>query len=186
VVAALVLCVVGGAGLVVGAVRDGAGSAHGAAVPNTVDDPATASPGPAPALAGRTLAGGTLDLADLRGSVVLVNVWAAWCAPCRAELPVLARAGQQLGNRGLHVVGIDARDGERQARELLARTGGDPASSIVDPDGAHARTWGVRGVPEAFVVDTGGRVRARYVGAVTRQWIDRYVVPLLPSPGPPG
>lgn len=134
---------------------------------------------PAPELSGSTLAGGTLDLADLRGSVVLVHAWAAWCAPCRNELPVLVAAGRRLGERGLRLVGIDTRDGERQARDLLAAVGGDPAFSVVDPDGGHAARWGVSAVPQAFVVNPDGRIVARLLGSVTEEWIEATVVPLL-------
>lgn len=140
---------------------------------------------PAPDLAGPTLAGGVLDLAGLRGSVVLVNVWAAWCAPCRDEMPVLVSAERRLGARGLRVVGVDTRDGERQARALLAEVGGDPASSVVDPDGVLAARWRVRGVPETFVVDADGRVVARRLGGVTEAWIEDEVVPLLEPAGRP-
>jgi cytochrome c biogenesis protein CcmG/thiol:disulfide interchange protein DsbE len=142
--------------------------------------PAPSSVGrPAPQLAGPTLDGGTLDLAQLRGGVVVVTVWAAWCGPCREELPVLVAA--QRSHAGLRLVGIDTRDGERQARELLAQLGGDPATSVVDPDGALAASWDVAGVPETFVVDAGGTVRARHLGPVGEQWLDDAVAPLLPA-----
>lgn len=135
----------------------------------------------APGLSGPTLAGAPLDLADERGHVVLVNIWAAWCAPCRDELPVLTAAQQSLHDRGLRVVGVDTRDGARQATDLLREVGGDPARSIVDPTGRVAVEWGALGVPETFLVDAAGVVRARLTGAVTPQWIDRNVVPLLSS-----
>jgi cytochrome c biogenesis protein CcmG/thiol:disulfide interchange protein DsbE len=134
---------------------------------------------PAPPLSGRTLDGGTLDLAQLRGGVVVVSVWAAWCAPCREELPVLVAA--QRAHTGLRLVGIDTRDGERQARQLLADVGGEPGSSVVDPDGALAASWDVAGVPETFVVDAGGTVRARHLGAVSPPWLQDAVAPLLPA-----
>jgi cytochrome c biogenesis protein CcmG, thiol:disulfide interchange protein DsbE len=148
-------------------------------------DPPVAGQGPprspggesAPPLAGPTLAGGTLDLADLRGDVVVVNVWAAWCAPCREELPVLVSF--ESAHAGLRVVGIDTRDGERQARELLARVGGDPRSAVMDPAGRLATAWGVAGVPETFVLDAVGTVRSHRLGPVSEGWLADHVVPLL-------
>jgi cytochrome c biogenesis protein CcmG, thiol:disulfide interchange protein DsbE len=139
---------------------------------------------PAPELAGETLSGAHLDLADLRGHVVLVTVWAAWCAPCGQELPLLVAAQRRLGEQ-VRLVGIDTRDGRRQARDLLAAAGGDPARSVVDPQGLLAARWRVAGVPESIVVDTRGTVRARHLGVVTARWIDEVVGPLLSSPRPP-
>lgn len=131
----------------------------------------------APPLAGRTLSGEALQPPDLRARVVVVSVWAAWCGPCRRELPVLVAAVR--AHPGVRLIGIDTRDGERQARTLLARAGGDPAHSVVDPDGALAASWNVAGVPETFVVDARGIVRARHLGPVTGGWVDQAVGPLL-------
>lgn len=134
---------------------------------------------PAPVLAGETLDGGTADLADLRGSVVLVNVWASWCGPCREELPLLVSTQSRYGDQGLEVLGLNMRDGPVAARALLAETGAESLTSVVDPDGGTAVGWGVRGVPETFLVDRDGVLRARFFGAVTEEWVQEEVVPWL-------
>jgi len=166
-----VVLLAGGAGLLL---------RHGPVVgARAADVPVAVAPvgQPAPPLTGRTLSGAPLHLTDLRGGVVVVSVWAAWCAPCRQELPVLVAA--QRAHPGVRLVGIDTRDGERQARELLTRVGGDPGSSVVDPDGALAASWHVAGVPETFVVDARGAVRAHHLGPVTGAWLDDVLTPLL-------
>ena len=65
---------------------------------------------PLPQVAGRTITGGRLSLQDLRGNVVVVNVWGSWCAPCRAEAPDLAKISRATASRGVRFVGIDVRD----------------------------------------------------------------------------
>ncbi|WP_213452094.1 TlpA family protein disulfide reductase [Rhizomonospora bruguierae] len=134
---------------------------------------------PAPPLAGRTLAGDGFDAATLRGRVVLVNVWASWCGPCRQELPALALAERRWGGQGLSVVGIDMRDNPESARGLLAEVGARGLPTIVDPQGTLAVAWGARGVPETFVVDRSGRVRLWVRGAVDAAWLQRWIPPLL-------
>ena len=134
---------------------------------------------PAPQLAGVTLDGQQYDLRQDPGDVVLVNVWASWCGPCRDEYPVLEAAAQGLGPRGLSLVGINTQDSRPDAERFLAQMGGADYPSVVDLDGRHALDWGVFGVPETFVVDHTGTVRARLVGEVTPEWIDQNVVPLL-------
>lgn len=134
---------------------------------------------PAPALAGPELDGGDVALADFRGSVVMVNVWASWCHPCRAEYPVLKQAATALGPRGLTVLGINTQDEIDNARDFLEELGGKAYPSILDPDGHIAVAWATSGVPETFVIDPQGRVRERLVGEVTAQWVTETVVPML-------
>ncbi|WEV78789.1 TlpA disulfide reductase family protein [Janibacter cremeus] len=134
---------------------------------------------PAPALSGPELDGGEVALADFRGDVVLVNVWASWCYPCRAEYPVLKEAATALGPRGLTVLGINTQDGIDEAREFLEELGGKAYPSIRDPNGHIAVAWATSGVPETFVIDPEGRVRERLVGEVTGQWVSDNVVPML-------
>ncbi|HEX6247860.1 MAG TPA: redoxin domain-containing protein [Nocardioidaceae bacterium] len=134
---------------------------------------------PAPDLAGPTLDGGVYDLDQDPADVVLVNVWASWCGPCKAEYPVLAAAAEGLKPRGLSVVGINTQDKPEAAERFLREMGGEVYPSVVDVEGRHAVDWGTFGIPETFVVDDSGTVRARLVGEVTPEWIDKHVVPLL-------
>lgn len=144
------------------------------------DDASTALAGhPAPPLAGTTLDGGHADLTDLRGHVVLVTVWASWCGPCRDELPVLVAADQAWHGDGLRVLGVSTRDTVDGARTLLRETHADALTSVRDPSGAIAVSWGARGVPETFVVDRDGIVRDRCIGALTPQWLADHVRPLV-------
>lgn len=151
-----------------------------------VQAPAFALAGqPAPPLAGPTVQGGRADLADFRGSVVLVNVWASWCGPCRQELPLLTEAQRRLGPRGLRVVGLLMKDGEVPARNLLRELGAMEITSIEDPEGVQAIGWGIRGIPETFLVDRDGRVRQLWIGPLNADWLDHTVEPMLTAPGSP-
>jgi cytochrome c biogenesis protein CcmG/thiol:disulfide interchange protein DsbE len=137
---------------------------------------------PAPELAAATLDGGRFELADHRGEVVLVNVWASWCPPCVEEFPVLMDAARELGPVGLQVVGINSQDREQAARDFLDEMGAEGLfPHVADPDGQVAVDWGVFGLPETFVVDQDGIVRAKVIGLLTHDWVAQNVIPLLPE-----
>jgi cytochrome c biogenesis protein CcmG/thiol:disulfide interchange protein DsbE len=134
----------------------------------------------APPLQGQTLDGAPFDLTEWRGQVVLVNLWASWCAPCRREHPLLTSAQAQLGPRGLRVVGVDVRDGPEQARAFLGEHAGAATwPSVLDPDGTRAVEWGTSALPETYLVDRDGTVVAKAIGEVDPAWITGTVVPLL-------
>ena len=139
--------------------------------------------GPAPALTGSTLDGGTFDLADWRGQVVLVNVWASWCLPCRQEQPLLVSAYRELAPRGLQIVGINVRDDPEQARAFLQEFGQAPWPSVRDPDGRRAVDWGTFALPETYLVDRTGTLVAKAVGELDADWIPDNVEPLLSAEG---
>ncbi|MCU7730286.1 TlpA family protein disulfide reductase [Actinoplanes sp. KI2] len=136
---------------------------------------------PAPALRGTTLTGSSFDLARQHGKVVLVNVWASWCDPCRQELPALAAAQRQWAAQGFTVAGIDMRDNVESARRMLTEAGAQDLTSVTDPQGAAAVAWGARGVPESFLVDRSGRVRWWVQGEVDAGWLRQQVPELLGS-----
>jgi cytochrome c biogenesis protein CcmG, thiol:disulfide interchange protein DsbE len=125
----------------------------------------------APPLAGTTLAGGRFDLSASRGQVVVVNVWASWCDPCRQELPQLVGMVRQSAGQRVRLVGLDVRDDERDARSLLSAIGASDLTVVPDPRGTTAVSWGVSGVPETFIVDRTGRIRVHAQGAVTADWL---------------
>lgn len=136
---------------------------------------------PAPPLSGRTLAGTFFRAGSVHGKVLLVTVWASWCPSCQSEQGLLDAVQRQLGPRGLQVVGIDMTDSASTARAFLTRTGGELYPNIFDPDATLAIDWGTFGVPESYLVDRAGIVRAKMTGTVTTAWIDQQVLPLLGS-----
>ncbi|HEY3529701.1 MAG TPA: redoxin domain-containing protein [Nocardioides sp.] len=128
----------------------------------------------APALRGSTLDGSSYVLRPT-GHLTLVNIWAAWCAPCRDEIPLLARAAADYRSQGVRLVTVDTRDGPVAARALLSDANAQDLVAVVDPHGRLAVSWGATGVPETVVVDGQGIVRARRIGAVSREWLDSQV-----------
>jgi cytochrome c biogenesis protein CcmG, thiol:disulfide interchange protein DsbE len=105
----------------------------------------------------------------------LVNFWASWCAPCRAEHPALTA----LAAGGLPVHGVNFKDRPEAAAGFLAELGDPFAAQGSDPAGHNAIDWGVYGVPETFLVDGEGRIVLRIAGPVTARVIDRDLRPAL-------
>lgn len=140
--------------------------------------------GPAPPLRGTTLDAEAFDLADWRGDVVLVNVWASWCVPCQQEQPLLVSAYRQLAPRGVQIVGINVRDEPGEARAFMQEYGQAPWPSVQDPDGRRAVDWGTFALPETYLVDRSGTVVAKAVGELDSSWIRENVAPLLQEAGP--
>jgi thiol-disulfide isomerase/thioredoxin len=127
---------------------------------------------PAPRLSGTTITGTSFDLSEATGhGLVAVNVWASWCGPCRAEMPVLVRAA----GRSLQVVGIDERDSDRSARGF-ASSRGARYPSLADPKGrllAQLRMLPQTGVPSTVFLDREGRVAARVIGPIDSHVLGR-------------
>lgn len=148
--------------------RAGTKEAAGVTAAGATEYPGTAGI-PLPEVAGRTIDGEPLNLTDLRGEALVVNVWGSWCAPCRAEQPELAAVAQETKPRGVQFVGIDVRDNPAAAR-AFARKYGVTYPSLDDQNGLLlAQFTGiipVSAVPSTIVVDADGIIRARIVGKV--------------------
>ena len=121
---------------------------------------------PAPPFALTLFDGNALRLGDLRGNVVFLNFWASWCVPCREEAPALETAWQAYRPRGVVFVGINIQDKEQDARAFLDEFSITYANGV-DPGSKIAVDYGVYGIPETFVIDRGGRISYKHIGAIT-------------------
>ena len=125
--------------------------------------------------------GGAGSPADYRGKVVLVNVWASWCEPCRDELPLIEKAHEMLSARGGTVLGIDVKENSEAAMDAVDEFG-LTFPNLRDRDGSYVREWGQTGYPESYVLDRKGKVAAVRRFPVTQKWLDETLPPLLDEP----
>lgn len=106
--------------------------------------------------------------------VKLVNFWASWCAPCRAEAPLL----EQLAAEGVVIHGVNYKDDPAKAEAFLAELG-NPYATIGTDAGRMGLDWGIYGVPETFVINGEGKVTYRFPGPITAQELERVIRPEL-------
>jgi peroxiredoxin len=140
---------------------------------------------PAPDLTGTTLEGDTLTLADTKGDVVLLNVWASWCAPCRAEAPILERVWRDVQDQGVQFIGLDTRDSDAAAQAFVNRFE-ITYPNVVDRDGRLQLLFGEtlppQAIPSTLLIDRQGRVAARALGKVSESTLRGLLEPLIAEP----
>lgn len=109
---------------------------------------------------------GRKTMADYRGDVVLLNIWATWCLPCRVEMPSMQRLHDEFAPEGLKVVAIsiDEAGTEAQIRDF-AREYALTFEILHDPNGGIQRAYQTTGVPETFVIGRDGTIRKKVIGA---------------------
>lgn len=183
---ALALALVAGTAISVSACSSG-GGADGT---NFVSDPTGTITVLAPdqrqqpvALSGTTLTGETLDLASLRGKVVVMNVWGSWCTPCRVEAPALAAAAKELEGQGVAFVGINTRDPDPAPALAFEKSFDVPYPSLVDQGGklllALRGAVPPKAIPTTLVLDGEGRIAARISGSTTKVTLKNVVQDVL-------
>jgi thiol-disulfide isomerase/thioredoxin len=155
------LAIVGSAAIVVGAM--------GVIAWMTLLQPAQSTPkiaqpgAPAPQIALPIVGGGTSDLQADRGKVVLVNFWATWCEPCKAEMPGLQQLADELNDQPFRLYSVDLQEDEAAIRGF-EREYGLSLYAVMDQDGDATRAYGVRALPSTFLIDKRGTLRLQRLG----------------------
>lgn len=107
-----------------------------------------------------------LTLASLKGKVVLLNFWASWCPPCREEIPSMMKLNSFMAGKPFKMVCVSVDEGGKKAVEDYFKLSGYSLPTYLDPSGQAAKSFGITGVPETFVIDKNGVVAKRIIGGL--------------------
>ncbi|HET7845680.1 MAG TPA: TlpA disulfide reductase family protein [Xanthomonadales bacterium] len=138
-----------------------------------------------PALALPAADGTTVDLASLRGQVVLVDFWASWCGPCRESFPWFAQLHERLAPKGLRIVAISL-DEERSEADRFLASYPAPFTVLFDPEQTAGPLFALPAMPTSYLVGRDGIVRARHAGfrAKDREVLESEIAAALAEPAP--
>ena len=126
-----------------------------------------------------SLDGSEVSLSDYEGNVVLVNLWATWCSPCRAEIPDIEAAYQTYLDEGFVVLGVNI----EESREIVAPFVEEFDMSypvLLDKTGELMKIYRAQGLPMSFLVDADGVIQVRHMGFLTGEQLESYLAELLP------
>ena len=136
----------------------------------------------APVIQGQDLDGQGISTADFPGEILVLNVWASWCAPCRAEAVDLEEVAKEFEGKGVQLIGLNTRDSSASAKNFVTKYGVS-FPSIVDTDGRlqllFRETLPPQAIPSTIVIDQHGRVAARALGAVDSSTLGAIIDQLL-------
>ncbi|UYQ63692.1 TlpA family protein disulfide reductase [Streptomyces peucetius] len=136
-------------------------------------------------LAGETLHGEQLDVADLKGKVVVLNLWGSWCGPCRAEARHFAAVAEETEAQGVAFVGINTRDPKKQKAINFEKDYGIEYPSLYDPIGKlivnafPKGTLNPQAIPTTIVLDREGKIAARSLKALDDKGLRKMIDPVI-------
>jgi cytochrome c biogenesis protein CcmG, thiol:disulfide interchange protein DsbE len=133
---------------------------------------------PAPELSLHDMDGNPVSLEGVRGQVVLINNWATWCPPCRAEMPTLESYYQANRNNNFLLVAIDSGETADVVSEFVDQNGLS-FQVWLDPGAKALRAFRNNSLPSSYLIDREGIVRLAWTGAISLNMLDKYVTPLL-------
>ncbi len=122
----------------------------------------------------RTLDGQTLKLSDLRGRPVVVNFWASWCGPCKAEMPLLSKAHDELKDTGLVILAVDVQEMPSVVQRYVEQNK-LPFTVVLDQTGSVSEQYRVRALPTTFFIDANGVVQSWQVGTLSQTTLQRHL-----------
>ena len=137
---------------------------------------------PLPTISGPSVADGSkLSSDDYRGQVLVLNVWATWCDPCRREQPGLVNVANAYASKGVAFLGINYEDQDAAARAWIKQFG-VPYPSLADPSGRTAAQLKYPNVPDTIIVDASGTQRYLFIGQTSQEELSHYLDLVLASP----
>jgi peroxiredoxin len=133
---------------------------------------------PSPELTLTDIGGNQVALKDYQSQVILVNNWATWCPPCRAEMPTLKEYFEDHQEKGFAVIAIEAGEPVSEVAQF-ADEYGLTFPVWADPDQKALSAFRNNALPNSYVIDRRGQVRLAWTGAINREMLEKYVTPLL-------
>lgn len=118
--------------------------------------------------------GGCVQLSDLEGEVIMLNFWATWCPPCRAEMPTIQNAYETYSDQGFKVLAINNGEGAGTINSFL-ETHGLTFPVAMDQSSRISRTFGIRNFPTSVFIDEDGNVLAQHTGMISPTQLERYI-----------
>ena len=133
---------------------------------------------PAPELALQNVSGDKEALTDYLDKVVLVNNWATWCPPCKAEIPTLEAYYKVHKEDGFVIIGIEAGEPQAEVQEFV-KGAGITYPIWIDLHNSALMAFGAAGLPNSFVIDRKGTVRLSWIGEINREMLEKHVTPII-------
>jgi len=111
------------------------------------------------------LTGDKVTLSDYKGKVVILNFWATWCPPCRAEMPSMENLYQYYNDMGMEMLAVNLRESPNAVRQFIQR-GAYTFPVLLDPDGRTGGLYGVEAIPTTYIIDRSGKIAGRLIGSI--------------------
>jgi len=112
------------------------------------------------------LSGGNASLSDYKGKVVILNFWATWCPPCRAEMPSMETLYQRFNSQGLEILAVDIGENANTVRQFI-QNNKYTFPVMLDSNSRISRIYGIEAIPTSYILDREGKIAARVVGSIS-------------------